>query len=129
MDPRIDTRGLLTVIGCPFCEIIAGAAPATVIRQWPNAIAIVPLEPVTDGHTLVIPTEHATDFSASSEALFWALMCAAQLAREMPGDMNLITSRGPAATQTVPHLHLHLIPRREGDGLKLPWTEQQATPA
>jgi histidine triad (HIT) family protein len=120
---------LLTVIGCPFCEIIAGAAPATVIHQWPNAIAIVPLEPVTEGHTLVIPTEHTRDFSAGSEALFWALMCAAQLAREMPGDMNLITSRGPAATQTVPHLHLHLIPRREGDGLALPWTAQQATPA
>lgn len=56
-------------------------------------------------------------------------LCFAEGAREMPGDMNLITSRGPAATQTVPHLHLHLIPRREGDGLTLPWTAQQATPA
>jgi hypothetical protein len=40
------------------------------------------------------------------------------------GDCNLIASRGPAATQTVPHLHLHLVPRLEGDGLPLPWTGQ-----
>lgn len=125
----MDTRGLLTFIGCPFCEILAGLAPATVVREWPNAMAIVPLNPVTEGHTLVISRDHISDFSAGSEALFWTLMYAAQLARELPGDMNLITSRGPAATQTVPHLHLHLIPRREGDGLALPWTAQQATPA
>jgi len=111
---------------CVFCEIIAGRAPATVVRDWPNALAIVPLEPVTEGHTLVIPKDHAPDFTSGSETLLWAMMSAAQLAREMGGDMNLITSRGPAATQTVFHLHLHLIPRREGDGLALPWTVEGA---
>ena len=47
----------------------------------------------------------------------------------MPGESNLITSIGPAATQTVPHLHLHLVPRRPGDGLPLPWTPQHSAVA
>lgn len=59
---------------CVFCEIIAGRAPATVIRDWPDALAIVPLKPVTDGHTLVMPKIHSTDFTTGSEALLWAMM-------------------------------------------------------
>jgi histidine triad (HIT) family protein len=109
---------------CVFCEIIAGRAPATVVHDWPHALAIVPLEPVTEGHTLVMPKDHSRDFTTGAEHMLWAMVSAAQLAREMGGDMNMITSRGPAATQTVFHLHLHLIPRHVDDGLALPWTEQ-----
>lgn len=112
--------------GCPFCEIIAGREEATVVRDWPNALAIVPIKPVTEGHTLVLPKDHAPDFTSGSETLLWAMMGAAQLGRELGGDMNLITSRGPAATQTVFHLHLHVIPRRAGDGLALPWAPGKA---
>jgi histidine triad (HIT) family protein len=106
---------------CVFCEIVAGRAPATVVRDWPDALAIVPLNPVTDGHTLVMPKIHSTDFTTSSEALLWAMMCAAALGREMGGPMNLITSKGTEATQSVFHLHLHLVPRAKDDGLALPW--------
>jgi histidine triad (HIT) family protein len=106
---------------CVFCEIIAGRAPATVVKDWPNALAIVPLKPVTDGHVLVMPKDHSADFTTGSEALLWAMMSAAQLAREMHGPMNLITSKGVEATQSVFHLHLHLVPRRKDDGLALPW--------
>lgn len=112
---------------CPFCEIAAGRAPATVVREWDDAIAIVPLNPVTDGHLLVLPREHVTDFADDPAVSGHAMNRAAELAGDYPaGSMNLITSRGSAATQTVFHLHLHLVPRRAGDGLALPWTRQQA---
>lgn len=107
---------------CVFCEIVHGRAPATVVRDWPHALAIVPLDPVPDGHVLVLPKDHSQDFTTGSEALLWAMMGAASLAREIGGDVNMITSKGPNATQTVFHLHLHLIPRYAGDGITLPWT-------
>jgi len=106
---------------CPFCEIVAGRAPATYVRVWPDAIAIVPLGPVVDGHVLVISTEHATDFADDPVVSATATYRAAELAAEIDQPMNLITSRGREATQSVFHLHLHLVPRAENDGLALPW--------
>ncbi|MFD7995468.1 HIT family protein [Streptomyces mexicanus] len=107
---------------CPFCEIVAGRAPATIVREWPEALAIVPLRPVVAGHVLVIPREHVTDFVADPVVSAHTMYCAAELAGDyLAGAMNLITSRGRAATQSVFHLHLHLVPRAEDDGLALPW--------
>lgn len=48
-----------------FCDIIAGPAPATIVQEWPDAIALVPLGPVADGHVLIIPRLHVTDFTTS----------------------------------------------------------------
>ncbi|GHC39953.1 hypothetical histidine triad (HIT) protein [Streptomyces anthocyanicus] len=105
---------------CPFCEIVAGRAPATVVADWPETFAIVPLNPVVDGHLLVIPKAHVTDFVADPATSATTMLRAADLAGGHPaGSMNLITSRGRAATQSV--WHLHLVPRAEGDGLALPW--------
>ncbi|MBQ0827678.1 HIT family protein [Streptomyces tagetis] len=107
---------------CPFCEIVAGRAPATIVRAWPDALAIVPLNPVRAGHTLVIPREHVTDFLVDPDVSAATMRRASQFGGDYPaGAMNLITSRGRAATQSVWHLHLHLLPRTEGDGLALPW--------
>lgn len=106
---------------CVFCAIIAGTEPATIVRQWPDAIAIVPLDPVTDGHLLVIPREHVPDFTTAHYVSAITTHRAAELAEEIGGSMNLITSKGREATQSVAHLHLHLVPRRENDGLALPW--------
>jgi histidine triad (HIT) family protein len=106
---------------CPFCEIVAGRAPATVVREWDDALAIVPLGPVVDGHVLVIPREHVTDFADDPVVSATTAYRAAELAGESGQPMNLITSRGREATQSVFHLHLHLVPRAEGDGLALPW--------
>jgi histidine triad (HIT) family protein len=106
---------------CVFCEINTGRAPATFVHEWSDAIAIVPLNPVVDGHTLVIPKTHVTDFADDLAVSAAAMRRAAQLAAESDQPMNLITSRGREATQSVFHLHLHLVPRAEGDGLSLPW--------
>lgn len=106
---------------CPFCEIVAGRAPATYVHEWSDVIAIVPLNPVVDGHTLVIPKRHVRDFASDPEVSADTMLHAAQLMRWTDRPMNLITSRGREATQSVFHLHLHLVPRAEGDGLALPW--------
>jgi histidine triad (HIT) family protein len=105
---------------CVFCEIVAGQAPATVVQEWDDALAIVPLGPVVDGHTLVIPKQHVADYGENPNVSAATMRRAAELAAgEEP--MNVITSRGREATQSVFHLHLHLVPRAENDGLALPW--------
>ena len=110
---------------CPFCEIFAGRSPAEIVKSWLGsstpALAIRPLNPVVPGHVIVIPGAHVPDFTSEPHVTAITTALAAQLARDMGGDMNLITSRGVAATQSVFHLHLHLVPRHAGDGLALPW--------
>jgi histidine triad (HIT) family protein len=107
---------------CPFCEIIAGNAPATLVRQWDDALAFFPLNPVVEGHTLVVPKRHVADFTTDPEVSAAAMRRAAELMHWTNRPMNLITSKGAEATQTVRHLHLHLVPRAENDGLALPWS-------
>jgi len=110
---------------CVFCGIVAGQAPAAVVRAWPDAIAIRPRSGgVAAGHVLVIPRRHVADVGEDPAVSAATARRAAELAREL-GDVNVITSRGAAATQTVFHLHIHVVPRREGDGLALPWTGPQ----
>ncbi|MFJ5294469.1 HIT family protein [Streptomyces sp. NPDC088348] len=107
--------------GCPFCDIAAGQAPATIVREWDDVIAIVPLDPVVEGHTLVVPKTHVEDFAAAAYVAARTMSAASMLAHRMGGPMNLITSKGREATQSVWHLHLHLVPRATDDGLALPW--------
>ena len=107
---------------CPFCEINLGREPATFVHEWSDTIAIIQLNPVVDGHTLVIPKTHVTDFADDPDVTGATARRAAQLCRDLDlVHANLITSRGVHATQSVTHLHLHLVPRAENDGLALPW--------
>lgn len=107
---------------CPFCEIIEGRAPATYAGEWDDAIAIYPLNQVTFMHMLVIPKIHVEDFAENSEVAAMTMARASQLARTLGiTNVNLITSKGVEATQSVFHLHLHVIPRTKDDGLALPW--------
>jgi histidine triad (HIT) family protein len=93
-----------------------------VVREWPDAIAIVPIGPVVEGHVLVVPREHVADFSTDPDVSASTMRRAAELAADdQDRPMNVITSRGKAATQSVFHLHLHLVPRSPNDGLALPW--------
>jgi histidine triad (HIT) family protein len=105
---------------CIFCEIAEGNAPATFVAEWDRVIAIMPLNPVVPGHVLVLPRKHVADFTESPYLSGEVMQQAGWLAREM-GPCNLITSVGPEATQSIFHLHLHLVPRRYNDGLALPW--------
>jgi histidine triad (HIT) family protein len=109
---------------CVFCRIVAGDAPATIVAKWPDAIAIRPLGPVVPGHVLVIPRVHVWSFIEDPVVSAVAMHRAAEFASksDFPGDgVNLITSAGDAATQTVFHMHVHLVPREDGDSISLPW--------
>lgn len=107
--------------GCIFCDIVAGNAPAAVLRSWHDALAIVPLNPVVEGHTLIIPKLHVKDFTSEPFISGRTMQAAAEFARDTGGSCNIITSKGRAATQSVYHLHLHVVPRTKDDGLALPW--------
>jgi histidine triad (HIT) family protein len=111
---------------CVFCRIVAEEEPATFVANWEHCIAIEPINPVTPGHVLVIPRRHVADFTESAYESAEAMRLAALLAREI-GPCNLITSKGSEATQSVFHLHLHLVPRAANDGLALPWTPPRRT--
>lgn len=108
-----------------FCRIAEGSEPAEVVRRWGSeAIAIRPRNPVVDGHVLVIPAAHVADVGTNPGVSAIAMAAAADLAAQHT-DCNVITSRGRYATQTVFHLHIHVVPRAAGDNLPLPWTPQQ----
>ncbi|MFD3594299.1 HIT family protein [Nocardia sp. NPDC058640] len=106
---------------CVFCRIAAGTAPATIVREWEDAIVIVPLGPVVDGHVLVIPRRHVPDFTSSPTVTATVMGRAAEYAEHLARPANLITSKGREATQSVFHLHVHVVPRSADDGLMVPW--------
>lgn len=110
---------------CVFCQIIAGTRPATDFRDHGSVVSFVPLDPVTDGHRLFVPRRHVA--TAADNPLTAGLVAAeaARAGADLGGDFNLIVNNGPDASQTVPHLHWHVVPRRAGDGLALPWTGQK----
>jgi histidine triad (HIT) family protein len=120
---------------CIFCKIVAGELPATIVDQDEHTIAFMDINPATPGHALVIPRVHANDLSSIDPQQLAAVSAAAQrLAarakeRLKADGINLINSCGAAAWQTVFHFHLHVIPRYEGDPLRLPWVPGPGDPA
>ena len=112
---------------CIFCKIVAGEIPAQIIEQDEHTLTFLDISPATRGHALVIPKRHATDLWEIDPAELSAVTIAAQRqalrARERLNvdGVNLINSCRPAVWQTVFHFHVHVIPRYEGDPLKLPW--------
>jgi histidine triad (HIT) family protein len=113
---------------CDFCLIARGEdESAEVVCAAADWVAFLPPTPATLGHTLVIPRSHVRDFLALDPALGASLMdgivrvgLAIRTALS-PDGMNLISSSGEAAQQTVFHLHFHLVPRRLGDRIGNIW--------
>jgi histidine triad (HIT) family protein len=115
------------VEGCPFCQrISAGEYDRRYNGRdgWDGAVVFEPLNPVTPGHLLVVSVSHVEHAAKMPYLTASVMESAATEARFLQGDANIITSIGSAATQTVKHLHVHVVPRRAGDGLHLPWTGQ-----
>lgn len=108
---------------CPFCERIEHRQYAD--TGFPDVVSFEPLNPVTPGHRLFVPTMHYEDATGEPHMTGTVFAAASAFGRFWGRNFNLITSVGPAATQTVRHLHVHYVPRSEGDGLPLPWTPQQ----
>lgn len=103
---------------CPFCQIANGDPEGRILGQNPSAFYIYDGYPVSPGHTLVIPKRHLQSFFDTTPAEKQDLLALLDVARARYGDavaFNIGINDGPAAGQTVPHLHIHLIPRYEGD--------------
>ena len=119
---------------CIFCKIVAGELPARVVDQDERTIAFMDIAPATRGHALVIPRAHSQDLlSVAEEDLAAAGAAARRLAARMTqrlgaDGVNLLNSCGRAAWQTVFHFHVHVIPRYEGDPLRLPWLPAPGDP-
>lgn len=109
---------------CVFCRIAAGEAPATKVYEDDTLCAFLDIRPIARGHTLIIPRRHATelaDLDAELGAHIFRAGHRLALAIRRSGlaadGANLVLNDGKAAFQTVPHVHLHVIPRRHGDKL------------
>ena len=113
---------------CPFCEIVQREDPdVREVYRDRHVVAFFPTEPATLGHTLVVPREHIPDVWSLDERNAAELgravvRLSGALRRAMaPEGLNVIQSNGRAATQTVMHLHVHLVPRWQGDGIGRIW--------
>lgn len=119
---------------CLFCKIVAGEVPATRVHEDERTLAFMDINPGTRGHLLVIPREHARDVHEIGAEDLAAVIrtgqaMAARVRDRLAADgVNLINSAGAAAWQTVFHFHLHVIPRYEGDPLRLPWVPGPGDP-
>jgi histidine triad (HIT) family protein len=112
---------------CIFCKIIAGEIPSFKLFEDDETFAFMDINPASEGHALVIPKEHAADVHAVSDAAIAATVkTAKKIAAAIdetlsPAGLNLLQCNGPAAAQSVFHFHMHVLPRSEGDDLKLNW--------
>lgn len=110
-------------MGCVFCEIVAGNAPAIRIHEDDHYLAFLDIRPFTRGHTLVIPKLHSVDLTDTPADRLAGMIAVgqriAQAARAcgLADANNIAINDGKAAFQTVFHIHLHVVPRRNGDKL------------
>ena len=112
---------------CIFCRIVAGQIPALKIMEDEHVLAFLDIGPLAEGHTLLIPKAHhqdLRDLPASTLSVISAhlprLASSVMKATGATG-LNLLQNTGKSSGQAVFHVHFHLIPRREGDGLGYPW--------
>jgi diadenosine tetraphosphate (Ap4A) HIT family hydrolase len=111
--------------GCIFCAIVARQAEASVVYEDETVVAFMDLHPVTRGHLLVVPREHAVgfeDLAGATSAHVWSVGHAMARALRRSSlrceGISVFVCDGEVAFQTVFHFHLHVIPRYAGDG----WT-------
>jgi histidine triad (HIT) family protein len=108
---------------CIFCRIVAGTAAASIVYDDALTMAFVDMRQPIPGHVLVVPKTHVREILALDDVTGAAIMSTvARVARAVqaafaPDGMNIFQSNGEAAGQEVFHFHMHVLPRRTGDGL------------
>ena len=107
---------------CLFCQIVAGGSPAEVVLDEEDFVAFLDARPVFKGHALLVPRRHVVtlpDLPATLRDGF--LACAQRLAGAMVdglGAQGSFVAMNNTVSQSVPHLHCHVVPRTKGDGLR-----------
>jgi len=109
-------------VECRFCAIVAGTAPGFVVLDTPQAVGFLDVRPVFKGHVLVVPRDHVEtllDLPAGAIGGFFGqvrrVAAAVESGLGAGGSFVAINNR---VSQSVPHLHVHVIPRTKGDGLR-----------
>lgn len=107
---------------CVFCSIVAGATPAEVVLEESDLVAFLDTRPVFKGHVLLVPRDHVVTLPDLPAAQRDGFLAAAQrLATAMVeglGAQGSFVAINNVVSQSVPHLHLHVVPRTKGDGLR-----------
>lgn len=107
---------------CLFCEIVAGRRPAQVVSSGPETVAFLDHRPLFPGHLLLVPRAHHETLMDLPAELLEPLFAEAQrLGRALErglGAEGVFVALNNRVSQSVPHLHVHVVPRRRGDGLK-----------
>jgi histidine triad (HIT) family protein len=107
---------------CAFCEIVAGRSSAAVVLDEPDVLAFLDVRPVFKGHVLVVPREHHEVLADLPGPLVPTLFDAVQrLSAALPaalGAQGTFVGVNNKVSQSVPHLHVHVVPRSKGDGLR-----------
>jgi histidine triad (HIT) family protein len=107
---------------CPFCQIALDQAPASVVVRESRALAFLDARPLFEGHVLVVPRDHLADLAAltsDDQGAFFDLARRVALALEPAlGAGGALLALNNKVSQSVPHLHLHIVPRQRGDGLR-----------
>lgn len=112
---------------CIFCRIIASQIPCHKVYEDESVIAFLDINPVSEGHTLVVPKEHFEKFDECSTETIAAIgpvignLSGAVAAAVGADGYNILCNNGTAAGQLVGHVHFHIIPRNSGDGILKGW--------
>jgi histidine triad (HIT) family protein len=108
--------------GCPFCAIVAGEAPGFVVDRAPAHVAFLDTRPLFEGHTLVVPHEHVVTLDQLAPERIGPFFSAVQrievAVRVATGAAGSFVALNNTVSQSVPHLHVHVVPRTRGDGLR-----------
>ncbi|MBV8192533.1 MAG: HIT family protein [Alphaproteobacteria bacterium] len=118
---------LPAVADCVFCKIVAGQIPCFKLLEDDATIAFMDINPVNPGHALAVAKGHWPTVDVIPAEVLAAVATTAQriakavMAELRPDGVNLMQANGPGAGQSVPHLHIHIIPRRPGDDLLFNW--------
>lgn len=118
---------------CIFCKIANGEIPSATLYEDGDFRVILDLGPASKGHALILPKTHAENLYAlpdelAGKAMILAKKMGARLTEALECDgLNVVQNNGEAAGQTVLHFHMHLIPRKKGDGVGVSWTPGRLT--
>ncbi len=117
---------------CLFCKIINNEIPSFKIYEDDEVLGFMDIHPISEGHALIVPKKHYKDFLAMDASVSEAVIRAAQkignkMIKELGIDgFNFSTNQGRAAGQEIFHVHFHIIPRKDNDGL-VSWPNHETT--
>jgi histidine triad (HIT) family protein len=108
--------------GCLFCSIVAGQTPAAIVLDTPDVVAFLDHRPLFPGHTLVVPRRHVDTLrdldDSTRDVLFAEVQRVAAAVQDAMGAQGSFVAMNNVVSQSVPHLHVHAVPRNRKDGLR-----------